>query len=89
MKKLLLSLVLSANVVMASDMPKDDLLAMVTMGKTIGSQFEMDKSEMKNADGGYSFNPSYIRVYGKSVYSSTRYERPYIRVYGKPVYYYR
>ena len=46
MKKLLLGLVLGASVVMASDMPTDDLLSVATQGKTAGSQFEMSKSEM-------------------------------------------
>jgi hypothetical protein len=44
---------------------------------------------MKDADGGYSYNRSYIRVNGRAVYSKTRYTQPYIRVYGKPVYQYR
>ena len=55
MKKLLLSLVLSAGVVMASDMHQDDLLSMATMGKSTGTQFEMSKSELKDVDGGYSY----------------------------------
>ena len=41
MKKLLLGLVLGVSVVMASDIPTDDLLAVATQGKTEGSQFEM------------------------------------------------
>jgi hypothetical protein len=41
MKKLLLGLVLSVGVVMASEAPKDDLLAMATMGKSTGSEYEM------------------------------------------------
>ena len=53
MKKLLLGLVVGASVVMASDMPTDDLLSVATQGKTAGSQFEMSKSEMQKADGGY------------------------------------
>jgi len=64
MKKLLLGLVLGASVVMASDIPTDDLLSVATQGKTAGSQFEMSKSEMTKAGGGYYFNRSYIRVYG-------------------------
>jgi autonomous glycyl radical cofactor GrcA len=89
MKKLLLGLVLGASVAMANDLPTDDLLSVATQGKTAGSQFEMSKSEMKKVDGGYYFNRSYIRVYGQSVYSPTKYKMPYIRVYGQPVYYYR
>jgi len=40
---------------MASDIPTDDLLAVATQGKTAGSQFEMSKSEMQKADGGWYF----------------------------------
>ena len=70
MKKLLLGLALSVSVVMASDMPKDDLLSMATMGKTTGSQFEMSKSEMKDADGGYySFRTTYGSYYRSRSYS--------------------
>jgi len=53
MKKLLLGLILGASVVMASDIPTDDLLSVATQGKTVESQFEMSKSEMQKADGGY------------------------------------
>jgi len=53
MKKLLLGLALGVSIVMANDLPTDDLLSIATQGKTAGSQFEMSKSEMKKVDGGY------------------------------------
>jgi len=43
MKKLLLGLLLSVGVVIASETPKDDLLSMATMVK----------DDMRDADGGY------------------------------------
>ena len=87
MKKLLLILAIGASVVMADvSTNQDDLLSVATAGKTTGTQFEMAKEQMKDADGGYYFNPSYIRVNGSSVYSKTQYQMPYIRVNGKPVY---
>jgi len=82
MKKLLLGLVLGASVVMASDMLTDDLLAVVTQGKTAGSQFEMSKSEMKKADGGYivGWHVGY-QSYGKVAYgilTETKYNKRYV-----------
>ena len=74
MKKLLLSLVLGVSVVIASETAKDDLLAIATMGKTTGTQFEMSKDEMKDADGGY-----YRRVNG-----SYNRNRSYNRHYRNP-----
>ena len=65
MKKLLIGLVLSAGVVMASDMHQDDLLSMATMGKTTGTQFEMNNDEMKDVNGGY-----YYSGYGSTYYNS-------------------
>jgi len=60
MKKLLLGLVLSVGVVMASETPKDDLLSMATMVK----------DDMKDADGGWSFvSISYSNYFYSSWYS--------------------
>lgn len=88
MKRLLLILAIGASALMADATSNDDLLNVATAGKTTGTQFEMNKEDMQKADGGYYFNPSYIRVNGSSVYSKTQYQMPYIRVYGQPVYYY-
>ena len=87
MKKLLLGLVLGASVVMASDMPTDDLLAVATQGKTIGSQFEMSKSEMQKIDGGYYYSyrgigSSYYNLNTRSAYSSNAHTRIYARAWG-------
>lgn len=70
MKKVILGTVLAVSLAMADATPKDDLLAQATMGKTTGSQFEMDKSEMKDADGGWSFvSVSYSNYFYSSWYS--------------------
>ncbi len=91
MKKLLLGLVLGASVVMASDMPTDDLLAVATQGKTAGSQFEMSKSEMQKVDGGYGLTwyntyagigSSYYNTNTYSSYSSNAHTRIYARAWG-------
>lgn len=52
MKKLLLILAISASAVMADVSSQDDLLNIATAGKSTGTQFEMDKEQMKDADGG-------------------------------------
>jgi len=82
MKKLLLGLVIGASVVMASNIPTDDLLAVATQGKTAGSQFEMSKSEMQKADGGYS---SYFdfktRTWKRTQNSYTYKNRPFKTYY--------
>jgi len=87
MKKLLLGLVLGASVVMASDMPTYDLLAVATQGKSVGSQFEMSKSEMQKADGGYGAVQNgllgyyYSRVYSRPFYDSRTSRNSYTRTY--------
>ena len=83
MKKLLIGLVLSISVVMASDMHQDDLLSMATMGKTTGTQFEMNNDEMKDVDGGYTFSNSlYTRyIYGYSYYDRKNSNSSYTRTY--------
>jgi hypothetical protein len=82
MKKLLLGLVLGASVAMASDVPTDDLLAVATQGKTAGSQFEMSKSEMKKADGGYRYTYDYSRRQWVRTYNSYTYKnRPFTTYY--------
>ena len=56
MKKVFLGLLLVASAVMADvSTNQDDLLSVATAGKTTGTQFEMDKEQMKDADGGWSF----------------------------------
>ncbi len=72
MKKLLLGLLLSVGLVMASEAAKDDLLSMATMGKTSGLQTQMSTDEMKDADGGYTFTNSvyYRSIYGYSYYDT-------------------
>jgi len=84
MKKLLLGLVLGASVVMASDIPTDDLLAVATQGKIAGSQFEMSKSEMTKADGGYyrGVGGYYYNLNTCSSYSSNAHTRIYARAWG-------
>ncbi|MEK6658747.1 MAG: hypothetical protein AABY36_03585 [Campylobacterota bacterium] len=69
MKKVFLALLLGASVVMADVSPKDDLLSVATAGKTTGTQFEMSKEDMKDADGGYysryiSYTNPSSRYYG-------------------------
>jgi hypothetical protein len=82
MKKLLLSLVLDASVVMASDIPTDDLLAVATQGKTAGSQFEMSKSEMQKVDGGgWLTRYYYSRVYSRPFYDTRNSRNSYTRTY--------
>lgn len=56
MKRMFLGLLLAASAAMA-DMStnQDDLLSVATAGKTTGTQFEMSKEQMKDADGGWSF----------------------------------
>jgi len=78
MKKVILGTVLAVSLAMANTTPKDDLLAMATMGKTTGSQFEMNKSEMKDAVGGWSFiNVRYSNYFYSSWYKrlSSAYRR--------------
>ena len=70
MKKVILGTVLAVSLAMANTTPKDDLLAMATMGKTTGSQFEMSKSEMKDADGGWYYT---TRKYSYSSFRSIAY----------------
>ena len=85
---------LGASVAMASDIPADDLLAVATQGKATGSQFEMSKSEMKDAVGGYRYS-SYSRYHNyraignyfynlntRSSYSSNAHTRIYARAWG-------
>ena len=82
MKKLLLGLVLGASVVMASDISTDDLLSIATQGKTAGSQFEMSKSEMQKADGGFIIFRNVVnQSYGKIAYgilTETKYNKRYV-----------
>ncbi len=61
MKKLLLALLFSSSIVMASHIANDDLLNLATAGKSVGTNLEMNKDDMVKADGGwYSiFNPRY------------------------------
>jgi len=83
MKKLLLGLLLSVGVVIASETPKDDLLSMATMGKAKGTQFEMNKDDMKDADGGYYYSRyiNYYRNPGTSNYSGTSRSWIYARAF--------
>ncbi len=72
MKKLLLGLLLSVGLVMASEAAKDDLLSMATMGKTSGSQTQMSTDEMKDADGGRRFTSyTYNRISPYNSYKRT------------------
>ena len=50
--KIILGLTLTAGLMMAST-TKDDLLSLATTGKTAGTALEMNKSDMKKANGGY------------------------------------
>jgi len=68
---------------MASDIPNEDLLLVATQGKVKGTQFEMGKSEMQKADGGYYYIK---RIYGNPYhvyhprYSSYWYEKRYFTI---------
>jgi len=73
-KKILLGLALTTGLMMANTV-KDDLLSLATMGKTAGTALEMNKSDMKKADGGYGsyggYNAYYtymkVRLYNNSM----------------------
>ncbi len=87
MKKLLLGLLLSVGLVMASEAAKDDLLSMATMGKTSGLQTQMSTDEMKDADGGYysrytGIGSSYYNRNTIGAYSSRTKSRIYARTFG-------
>ena len=84
MKKLLLGLVLSVGVVVASDVPKDDLLSMATMGKSTGTQFEMDNNEMKDVDGGRYYINNRGNIYHSSSASRATYSSSYVSSYSNP-----
>ena len=54
-KKILLGLALTTGLMMANT-AKDDLLSFATTGKSLGTNFEMNKTDMEKADGGYYYN---------------------------------
>jgi len=58
--------------------------AVATQGKSAGSQFEMSKSEMQKADGGYyrGVGGYYYNSNTRSSYSSNAHTRIYARAWG-------
>jgi len=50
-KKILLGLTLTTGLMMANS--TDDLLSLATTGKSVGTNLEMNKTDMEKADGGY------------------------------------
>ena len=73
MKRLFLILAIGASTVMADvSTNQDDLLSVATAGKTAGTQFEMSKEQMKDADGGYYSYRSYTGIGSRYYNSNTR-----------------
>ncbi len=62
MKKLVLLTILSVSYIFANTQGNDiDLLSIVTEGKTQGIEYELNKENMDNIKGGFSYIPASVR----------------------------
>lgn len=70
MKKHLIILALGTGLLFADSTSSLDLLKEATNNEIIGSQYELNNTEMKNIEGGYTY-PSYVsKIFYNSLYNS-------------------